>query len=106
MNRASLKSPATYNAEWLPKRGALNAFSQDMGDCMQDIVLVTMSEFGRTAQENGNNATDHGHGKVMFVLGGNVPGGTVCGPAWKRSSSTKAATSPSPPISTPSSRNW
>ena len=79
MNRASLKSPATYNAEWLPKRGALNAFSQDMGDCMQDIVLVTMSEFGRTALENGNNATDHGHGSVMFVLGGNVRGGTVCG---------------------------
>src|SRR5207245_4464488 len=40
---------------------ALAAFYTDMGDRMEDIVLVTMSEFGRTAQENGNNGTDHGH---------------------------------------------
>jgi uncharacterized protein (DUF1501 family) len=39
---------------------ALAAFHLDMGDRMEDIVLVTMSEFGRTAQENGNNGTDHG----------------------------------------------
>src|SRR5947208_1004178 len=43
-----------------------------MGDRMEEIVLVTMSEFGRTAQENGNNGTDHGHGNLMFVLGGPV----------------------------------
>jgi uncharacterized protein (DUF1501 family) len=59
--------------------GALAAFSTDMGDRMEDIVLVTMSEFGRTAQENGNNGTDHGHGDVMFVLGGPVRGGKVYG---------------------------
>jgi uncharacterized protein (DUF1501 family) len=58
---------------------ALNAFVTDMGDRMEDIVLVTMSEFGRTAQENGNNGTDHGHGDVMFVLGGPVQGGKVYG---------------------------
>jgi len=58
---------------------ALAAFSQDMGDRMADIVVVTMSEFGRTAQENGNAGTDHGHGDVMMVLGGPVRGGKVYG---------------------------
>ena len=58
---------------------ALAAFSTDMGDRMEDIVLVTMSEFGRTAQENGNAGTDHGHGDVMMVLGGPVRGGKVYG---------------------------
>ena len=59
--------------------GALAAFSQDMGDRMEDIVLVTMSEFGRTAEENGNAGTDHGHGSLMMVLGGPVQGGKVYG---------------------------
>jgi uncharacterized protein (DUF1501 family) len=59
--------------------GALSAFCQDMGDRMEDIVLVTMSEFGRTAQENGDNGTDHGHGSLMMVLGGPVRGGKVYG---------------------------
>jgi uncharacterized protein (DUF1501 family) len=58
---------------------ALSAFVADMGDRMEDIVLVTMSEFGRTAAENGNAGTDHGHGNVMFVLGGPVAGGKVYG---------------------------
>jgi uncharacterized protein (DUF1501 family) len=58
---------------------ALFAFSQDMGDRMEDIVLVTMSEFGRTAQENGNAGTDHGHGDLMMVLGGSVKGGKIYG---------------------------
>ncbi len=47
---------------------ALAAFSQDMGDRMEDMVLVTMSEFGRTVEENGNAGTDHGHGSLMMVL--------------------------------------
>jgi uncharacterized protein (DUF1501 family) len=58
---------------------ALTAFATDMGDRMEDVVLVTMSEFGRTAHENGNAGTDHGHGSVMFVLGGPVAGGKVYG---------------------------
>ena len=58
---------------------ALAAFSQDMGDRMEDIVIVTMSEFGRTAQENGDNGTDHGHGGMMMVMGGPVKGGKVYG---------------------------
>jgi uncharacterized protein (DUF1501 family) len=58
---------------------ALAAFTRDMGDRMEDIVLVTMSEFGRTVAENGNLGTDHGHGNVMMVLGGRVQGGKVYG---------------------------
>jgi uncharacterized protein (DUF1501 family) len=58
---------------------ALSAFWQDMGDRMADIVLVTMSEFGRTAHENGNRGTDHGHANNMFVMGGPVKGGKVYG---------------------------
>jgi uncharacterized protein (DUF1501 family) len=58
---------------------ALAAFSQDMGDRMEDIVVVTMSEFGRTVAENGNAGTDHGHGSMMMVMGGPVQGGKVYG---------------------------
>jgi uncharacterized protein (DUF1501 family) len=58
---------------------SLAAFHQDMGDRMQDIVVVTMSEFGRTAKENGNRGTDHGHANSMFVMGGEVKGGKVYG---------------------------
>lgn len=55
------------------------AFHQDMGDRMGNIVFVTMSEFGRTAKENGNRGTDHGHANCMFVTGGDVKGGRVYG---------------------------
>ena len=58
---------------------ALAAFWQDMGDRMSDVVLATMSEFGRTAHENGNRGTDHGHANCMFVMGGPVKGGKVYG---------------------------
>jgi uncharacterized protein (DUF1501 family) len=58
---------------------ALAAFSLDMGDRMEDIVVVTMSEFGRTVEENGNAGTDHGHGSMMMVMGGPVQGGKVYG---------------------------
>ena len=58
---------------------SLAAFWLDLGDLAQDTVVVTMSEFGRTARENGNRGTDHGHANVMFVLGGPVKGGRVYG---------------------------
>ena len=58
---------------------ALAAFTQDMGDRMADITVVSMSEFGRTVKENGNRGTDHGHANCMFILGGNVRGGRVYG---------------------------
>lgn len=55
------------------------AFWKDMGDDAENITLVTMSEFGRTARQNGTGGTDHGHANVMFVLGGSVKGGKVYG---------------------------
>jgi uncharacterized protein (DUF1501 family) len=58
---------------------SLTAFWVDLGDLAEDTVIVTMSEFGRTAHENGNRGTDHGHANVMFVLGGPVKGGRVYG---------------------------
>jgi uncharacterized protein (DUF1501 family) len=58
---------------------SLAAFWTDLEDLGEDTVVVTMSEFGRTARENGNRGTDHGHANVMFVLGGPVKGGKVYG---------------------------
>jgi len=58
---------------------SLSAFWIDLGDVADDTVIVTMSEFGRTARENGNRGTDHGHANVMFVMGGPVKGGRVYG---------------------------
>jgi uncharacterized protein (DUF1501 family) len=57
----------------------ISAFWRDMGDEAEKITLVTMSEFGRTAEQNGTGGTDHGHATVMFVLGGSVKGGKVYG---------------------------
>jgi uncharacterized protein (DUF1501 family) len=64
----------------------LNDFSQsiaalvtDLGDKMGDVVILTMSEFGRMARENGNRGTDHGHAGALFVIGGGVKGGKVYG---------------------------
>ncbi len=58
---------------------ALAAFERDLGDHIENVVVLTLSEFGRTARENGNRGTDHGHGNVMFVMGGKVQGGKVYG---------------------------
>src|SRR5208282_1616471 len=58
---------------------SLAAFWTDLGDLAEDTVVVTMSEFGRTARENGNRGTDHGHANVMFVMGGPLKGGKVYG---------------------------
>jgi uncharacterized protein (DUF1501 family) len=58
---------------------SIAAFWTDLGSLAEDTVVVTMSEFGRTARENGNRGTDHGHANVMFVLGGPVRGGRVYG---------------------------
>lgn len=58
---------------------SIAAFWLDMGDGAEQITLVTMSEFGRTAHQNGTGGTDHGHANVMFVLGGAVRGGRLYG---------------------------
>lgn len=55
------------------------ALHADLKDRRDDVVILTMTEFGRTAKENGNRGTDHGHASCMFVLGGNVNGGKVLG---------------------------
>ncbi len=56
------------------------ALAQDLGGRMADIVILTMSEFGRAVAENGNRGTDHGHGNAMMIIGGqNVRGGKVYG---------------------------
>ncbi len=57
----------------------LAAFWTDLGDAGGDVIVVTMSEFGRTARQNGTGGTDHGHANVMFVMGGPVRGGKVYG---------------------------
>ncbi|HET7789797.1 MAG TPA: DUF1501 domain-containing protein [Gemmatimonadales bacterium] len=59
--------------------GSLAAFMRDLGDRRGDVVLLTMSEFGRTIRENGSSGTDHGHATAMLVLGGAVNGGKVLG---------------------------
>ena len=58
---------------------SLHAFSQDLGDRMEHVVVVVMTEFGRTAKENGTGGTDHGHGSTSLLLGGPVAGGKVHG---------------------------
>jgi len=58
---------------------SLAAFYRDLGDRMADVTVVTMSEFGRTAKENGNRGTDHGHANYMLAFGGGVHGGKIYG---------------------------
>jgi uncharacterized protein (DUF1501 family) len=57
----------------------LSTFAQALGPTYSDTVILVMSEFGRTVHENGNTGTDHGHGNVMWVMGGNVRGGKIYG---------------------------
>jgi uncharacterized protein (DUF1501 family) len=57
----------------------LSALATDLGTRMEDVIILTMSEFGRAVAENGNRGTDHGHGNAMFAIGGAVRGGKVYG---------------------------
>jgi uncharacterized protein (DUF1501 family) len=59
--------------------GGIAALVRDLGDRMNDVMILTMSEFGRTVAENGNRGTDHGHGNAMMMIGGGVRGGKVYG---------------------------
>ena len=58
---------------------AIDAFWTDLGSHQDDVVLMTMTEFGRTVAENGSGGTDHGHGSCLFLLGNQVDGGKVHG---------------------------
>ncbi|HEX3863125.1 MAG TPA: DUF1501 domain-containing protein [Stellaceae bacterium] len=62
-----------------PLGDGLASFARALGSDWQDTVVVVVSEFGRTVHENGNGGTDHGHGNVMWVMGGGVRGGQVYG---------------------------
>lgn len=65
-----------------PLGQGLAVLAQRLGPMFDDTLVVVMSEFGRTARENGNGGTDHGHGNVMWLMGGGVNGGKVYGD-WK-----------------------
>jgi uncharacterized protein (DUF1501 family) len=68
---------------YLPSLGkGLASLVKELGDVYSETTIVVMSEFGRTVKENGNEGTDHGHGNVMWLLGGNIRGGQVYG-EWK-----------------------
>jgi uncharacterized protein (DUF1501 family) len=62
-----------------PLGQGLAVLAERLGPLFDDTIVVVMSEFGRTAHENGNGGTDHGHGNVMWVMGGKVRGGKVYG---------------------------
>jgi uncharacterized protein (DUF1501 family) len=80
VNEVGLTASEGQLAQRLKEFGqSLASFWQDLGERMADVALVTMSEFGRTARENGNRGTDHGHANVMFVMGGDVHGGRIFG---------------------------
>ncbi len=69
-----------YLASRLDELGrGLAALPQEMGSAWKNTTVVVMSEFGRTFRQNGNRGTDHGHGSVMWVLGGAVRGGRIAG---------------------------
>lgn len=62
-----------------PLGSGLMTLAKGLGPLYKDTTILVISEFGRTAHENGNGGTDHGHGNVMWVLGGAVKGGRVHG---------------------------
>jgi uncharacterized protein (DUF1501 family) len=80
VNEVGAKPTVGQLANLLTQFGqALAAFYTDLGDRMADVSVVTMSEFGRTAKENGSRGTDHGHANVMFAFGGGIKGAKIYG---------------------------
>lgn len=80
-NQGSYNGTLANNLKQLSE--GLVTFRNQLGGEWNNTTVVVMSEFGRTIKENGNRGTDHGHGNVMWVLGGNVNGGKVAG-EWTR----------------------
>lgn len=62
-----------------PLATGLVTLARELGPAFNDTVIIVISEFGRTFRENGNGGTDHGHGNAMWLLGGNIRGGTIYG---------------------------
>jgi uncharacterized protein (DUF1501 family) len=62
-----------------PLGRGLAEFATRLGPAFDDTTVLVISEFGRTARQNGTGGTDHGHGNVMWALGGNIAGGKVYG---------------------------
>jgi uncharacterized protein (DUF1501 family) len=77
VGQGAAKGPLANSFEELGR--GLVTFANEMGDLWAQTTVVVMSEFGRTFRENGNRGTDHGHGSVMWVLGGGLSGGRVVG---------------------------
>lgn len=77
VNQGNAKGPLANNLARLGE--GLTALANGLGPSYQDTVILVMSEFGRTVAENGNRGTDHGHGNVIWLLGGGVKGGKVWG---------------------------
>jgi uncharacterized protein (DUF1501 family) len=69
----------TFSRRAADLASAIQAFWTDLGPRQDDVLLTTMTEFGRTARENGSGGTDHGHGSCLFVLGNQIAGGKVYG---------------------------
>lgn len=59
--------------------GGLGALYADLADFRSRLTVVVMTEFGRRVKENASLGTDHGHGGMMLLMGGNVVGGRVLG---------------------------
>jgi uncharacterized protein (DUF1501 family) len=76
-NQGSSQGPLALRLAELAQ--GLSALQADLKEHADDLVILTMTEFGRTARENGNRGTDHGHASVIFALGGPVKGGKVYG---------------------------
>ncbi len=55
--------------------GGIRALYQDLGTMMDDVVILTMTEFGRTSRENGSAGTDHGNAAAWFAAGRRLTGG-------------------------------
>jgi uncharacterized protein (DUF1501 family) len=74
-----VQQAATFNRQAHDLASAIQAFWTDLGPYQDQVVLTTMTEFGRTVRENGSGGTDHGHGSCLFVVGNSMDGGKVHG---------------------------
>ncbi len=74
-----VQQAGTFNRQAHDLAQAIQAFWTDLGPFQDQVLLTTMTEFGRTVRENGSGGTDHGHGSCLFVLGNQVDGGKVHG---------------------------